>query len=97
MSNEITKAVRSDDAELRMGKTLIQPVAMSDNRGLWQQVFKEAGLLEVRYEPPVSLITARQQRRQATVQKCLSGNIIINYLSGNMIMHAFHQLNQTAG
>ena len=36
MSNEITKAVRSDNAEFRTGKTRPQPVAMSDNRWLWQ-------------------------------------------------------------
>ena len=42
MSNEITKAVRSENAEFRTGKIRPQPVAMSDNRGLWQQVCKEA-------------------------------------------------------
>lgn len=62
MSNEITKMVRSDNAEFRTGKTGPQPVAMSDNRGLWQQVCKEAGLLDVRYETPASLNTAGQQR-----------------------------------
>ena len=47
-------------------KTWPQPVPMSDIRGLWQQVHKETGLLDVRNETPASLITARQQRRQAT-------------------------------
>lgn len=59
MSNEITKAVHSDNAEFRTGKTRPQPVAMSDNRRLWQQVFKEARLIDVRYETPVSFIRAR--------------------------------------
>ena len=63
MSNKITKAVRSDSAEFRTGKIRPQPVPMSDIRGLWQQVYKETGLLDVRYETPASLITARQQRR----------------------------------
>ena len=70
VSNEITKAVRSDNAVFTRGKTRPQPVPMSDIRGLWQQVCKEAGLLDVRYETPASLITARQQRRQATVHEC---------------------------
>ena len=30
-----------------------QPVPMNDIRGLWQQVRKETGLLDVRYETPV--------------------------------------------
>ena len=34
MSNEITKAVRSENAEFRTGKIRPQPVAMSDNRGV---------------------------------------------------------------
>ena len=55
VSNEITKVVRSDNVEFRTGKTRPQPVPMSDISGLWQQVCKEAGLLDV--------ITARQQQR----------------------------------
>ena len=43
---------------------------MSDIHGLWQQLCKEAGLLDVTYETPASLIMVRQQRRQATVHKC---------------------------
>ena len=35
-------------------------LAMSDIRGLWQQVRKEAGLLDVRHEMLASLITTRQ-------------------------------------
>ena len=38
MGNKITKAVRSDKAEFRTGKTRPQPVPMSDIRGLRQQV-----------------------------------------------------------
>ena len=70
VSNEITKAARSDNAEFRMGKTGPQPVPMSDICGLWQQVCKEAGLLDARYETPASFITARQQCREATVHEC---------------------------
>ena len=66
MSNEIAKAVRSDNAELRTGKTRPQPVPMIDIRGQWQQVYNETRLLDVRNETPASLITSRQQRRQAT-------------------------------
>ena len=70
MSNELTKVVRSDKAEFRTRKTRPQPIPMSDICGLWQQVCKEAGLLDVRYETPASIITARQQRRQATAHEC---------------------------
>ena len=70
VSNKITKAVRSDNAVFRTGKTRPQPVPMNDIRGLWQQVRKETRLLDVRYETPASLITARQQRRQATAHEC---------------------------
>ena len=38
VGNKITKAVRSDKAEFRTGKTRPQPVPMSDIRGLRQQV-----------------------------------------------------------
>ena len=38
VDNKITKAVRSDKAEFRTGKTRPQPVPMSDIRGLRQQV-----------------------------------------------------------
>ena len=41
MGNKITKAVRSDKAEFRTGKTRPQPVHMSDIRGLRQQVWEE--------------------------------------------------------
>ena len=44
MGNKIIKAVRSDKAEFRTGKTRPQPVPMSDIRGLRQQVWKEPGL-----------------------------------------------------
>lgn len=54
---------------------------MSDIRGLWQKVRKEVGLLDVRHETLASLITARQQRRQATVPSAdsyeRSGNITL--------------------
>ena len=70
MSNEITKAVGSDNAEVRTWKTRPQPVPMSDIRGLWQQVYKEAGPLDVRYETSANLITARQQCRHATIHEC---------------------------
>ena len=70
MSNEITKAVHSDNAEFRTEQPRPQPVPMSDIRGLWQQVYKETGLLDLRNETPASLITARQQRRQATAHEC---------------------------
>ena len=70
MSNEITKAVGSDNAEFRTGKTRPQPVPMSDIRGLWQEVCKEAGPLDVGYETSANLIRARQQCRQATVHEC---------------------------
>ena len=71
MDNKITKAVRSDKAEFRTGKTRPQPpmsVPMSDIRGL-RQVWKEPGLLDVRYKTRASLITARQQCRQATAHE----------------------------
>ena len=70
VGNKITKAVRSDKAEVRTGKTRPQPVPMSDIRGLRQQLCKEPGLLDVRYKTPASLITARQQCRQATAHEC---------------------------
>ena len=70
MGNKITKAFRSDKAEFRTGKTRPQPLPMSDIRGLRQQVRKEPGLLDVRYKTPASLITARQQCRQATAHEC---------------------------
>ena len=70
VGNKITKAVRSDKAEFRTGKTRPQPVPMSDIRGMRQQVWKEPGLLDVRYKMPASLITARQQCRQATAHEC---------------------------
>ena len=50
VSNKITKAVRSENAVFRTGKARPQPVPMNDIRGLWQQVRKETGLLDVRYE-----------------------------------------------
>ena len=49
VSNKITKAVHSDNAVFRTGKARPQPVTMNDIRGLWQQVRKETGLLDVRY------------------------------------------------
>ena len=70
MSNEISKAVGSDNAEFRTGETRPQPAPMSDIRGLWQEVCKEARPLDVRYETSANLITARQQCRQATVHEC---------------------------
>ena len=70
VGNKITKAVRSDKAEFRTRKTRPQPVPMSDIRGLRQQVWKEPGLLDVRYKTPASLITARQKCRQATAHEC---------------------------
>ena len=72
VGNKITKAVRSDKAEFRTGKTRPQPVPMRDIRGLQQQVWKEPGLLDVRYKTPASLIciTARQQCRQAIAHVC---------------------------
>ena len=54
VGNKITKAVRSDKAEFRTRKTRPQPVPMSDIRGLRQQVWKEPGLLDVRYKTPAS-------------------------------------------
>ena len=56
---------------------------MSDIRGLWQQMRREAGLLDVRHETLASLTTARQQRRQATVPSADSYE-----RSGNMILIA---------
>ena len=70
VGNKIAKAVRSDKAEIRTGTTRPQPVPMSDIRGLRQQVWKEQGLLDVRYKTPASLITARQKCRQATAHEC---------------------------
>ena len=61
VGNKITKAVCSDKAKFMTGKTRPQPIPMSDIRGLRQQVWKEPGLLDVRYKTPASLITARQQ------------------------------------
>ena len=70
---------------------------MSDIRGLWQQVRKEAGLLDVRHEMLASLITTRQQHKQARVHECRLIRAIWKYDSYCRLLHASHQLNQTGG
>ena len=70
VSNKITKVVHSDNVVFRMGKTRPQPEHINDIRGRWQQVCREIGLFDVRYETPASLIMVHQQRGQATAHEC---------------------------